>query len=367
MIKVTATMNSVQTPHTLGYRWPAEWERHAATWISWPHNRATWPDRFQRVPECFATIIRTLAQYEPVQVLSGGEPVMDEAQKMVGDLANVTLHDIPTNDAWIRDYGPTFIQAPGSREVAAIDWQFNSWGGKYPPWDLDNTVPEQITQQLGMRRFPVDVVMEGGSIDGNGRGAILTTQSCLLDSQRNAGMHRQQMERILLQYCSASEVIWIAGGPMAGDDTDGHVDQLARFVSPNQIVVAVEDDPQDENYQRLHTNLRVLESCRDQWPEPLEIITLPMPHPIYFDQQRVPASYCNFYIANGCVLVPLFDDPADDEACQILEPLFPGRTIIGLAARDLAWGLGAFHCLTQQQPAGVMGCGVSVERRIEGD
>ena len=256
MIKVTATMNSVQTPHTLGYRWPAEWEPHAATWISWPHNRATWPDRFQRVPECFATIIRTLAQYEPVQVLSGGEPVMDEAQKMVGDLANVTLHNIPTNDAWIRDYGPTFIQAPGSREVAAIDWRFNAWGGKYPPWDLDNAVPVRITQQLGMRRFPVDVVMEGGSIDGNGRGAILTTQSCLLDSQRNAGMHRQQLERILLQYCSASHVIWIAGGPMAGDDTDGHVDQLARFVSPNQIVVAVENDPQDENYQSLRTNLR---------------------------------------------------------------------------------------------------------------
>ncbi len=334
----------------LACRWPAEWEPHAATWIAWPHNQATWPQRFAPIPGCFADIIRTLARYEPVHVLSGGKSVMSEARAMVGRLPNVTLHDIPTNDVWIRDYGPTFLQGPAAGEVSLIDWQFNSWGEKYAAWDLDNAVPQRIAERFALRRFAPGIVMEGGSIDGNGAGLVMTSESCLLQPQRNPGLSRQEIEKLLLRYLGASRIIWLAGGPVAGDDTDGHIDQLARFVSPTKIVLAVEDDPCDVNYQALRTNLRMLDMCRHEGPTTLEIIPLPMPRPIYVEEQRVPASYCNFYIANGCVLVPMFDDPADEQACSILRSLFDDREIVGLPARDLIWGLGALHCMTQQQP-----------------
>ena len=344
-------MNANDTPDMSGYRWPAEWEPHAATWIAWPHNVETWPNRFAPIPSRFADIIRALARFEPVHVLAGGEMVRRHAEEMLGGLPHVTLHDIPTNDVWIRDYGPTFLQGTTRPEVVAVDWQFNSWGGKYPPWDLDNSVGGHIARRLQIRRFSSQIVMEGGSIDGNGHGTVLTTRSCLLDPRRNRGVNPQRMEAWLRQYCCAREVIWIAGGPVAGDDTDGHVDQLARFVSPHQVVVAVEDNPRDENYEPLLTNLRMLQGYRNRYHEPLDVVRLPMPAPIYFDNRRVPASYCNFYIAYRCVLVPMFDDPTDDTALRILQPLFPDRELIGLPARDLVWGLGAIHCVTLQQPA----------------
>ncbi len=343
-------MRSVDTPHELGCRWPAEWEPHAATWIAWPHNADTWPGRFAGIPARFAAIIQTLAAFEPVRVLAGGAAVMRQAEELVGDLANVTLYDIPTNDAWVRDYGPILLQGPGHSETAVVDWHFNSWGGKYPPWDSDNAVGERIAQHLGIRRFAAPAVLEGGSIDGNGHGVVLTTRSCLLDPRRNSGLDTEGVADLLRQYCCATEVIWIAGGPMAGDDTDGHVDQLARFVSEHQVVVAVERDPRDENYHSLQANVQMLRACQDQRAEPLEIIQLPMPHAVYIEQRRVPASYCNFYIANGVVLVPTYDDAMDDEAIRILRPLFPDREVIGIPARELVWGLGAVHCLTQQQP-----------------
>ncbi len=350
-------MAPADAPTELGFRWPAEWEPHAATWIAWPHNADTWPGRFAPIPHRFAEIIRTLARFEPVRVLAGGPAVMDRATETVGNLANVTLFDISTDDAWVRDYGPTFLQGPvpaarsTRQEVAAVDWQFNSWGGKYAPWDRDNAVTRQITARLGIRRFTPGVVLEGGSIDGNGASTILTTESCLLDNRRNVNTSRPRVEDLLRQYCGATEVIWIAGGPIAGDDTDGHVDQLARFVSADQIVVAVEHNTQDANYSPLQTNLRMLQAHPSRRRRAFEIIALPMPQPIFFDNQRVPASYCNFYIANGCVLVPQFEDPADEEALSILRSLFPDREIIGIFARDLVWGLGTLHCLTQQQPA----------------
>lgn len=270
---------------------------------------------------------------------------------MVGHLDRVVLHDIPTNDAWVRDYGPTFLTGPGAGEVSLADWQYNAWGGKYPPWDLDNAVPRHLASRLRMQRFEPGIVLEGGSIDTNGRGTILTTQSCLLDPRRNPQLNSADIERVLLDFCAAAEVLWLAGGPLSGDDTDGHVDQLARFVSPHQVVVAVEQDPRDENYGPLQANLRGLQTWRKlACGESLEVIPLPMPRPIVIDSQRVPASYCNFYIANGCVLVPRFEDPADDVARDILQQLFPERQAIALPARDLIWGRGAFHCLTQQQP-----------------
>ena len=264
---------------------------------------------------------------------------MRQAEDMVGDLPNVTLYDIPTNDAWIRDYGPTFLQRLDEPDVAIVDWQFNSWGGKYPPWDLDNGVSKQIAKQLGLLRFASPVVMEGGSIDGNGRGSILTTRSCLLDARRNSDMNQQDVEEILFHYCGATEVIWLECKPLTGDDTDGHVDQLARFVSEDQIVVAIEHNPHDDNYSSLQDNLRTLHAYSERRSQPLEIITLPMPRAIDFDRQRVPASYCNFLIANHCVLAPLYDDLADKEALRILQSLFPDRAVVGIPARA-GMGLG---------------------------
>jgi agmatine deiminase len=346
-------MHQFDTPRAQGCRWPAEWEPHAATWIAWPHKVRTWPGRFEPIPQRFALIVESLAQFEPVHVLAGSEAVMAQARTMVGHLDRVMLHDIPTNDAWVRDYGPTFLAGPGDGEVSVVDWQFNAWGGKYPPWDLDNEAPHHIARVLRLRRFEPGIVLEGGSIDTNGRGVILTTESCLLDRRRNPGLSGADIERVLQDFLAASKVIWLVGGPLAGDDTDGHVDQLARFVGPHQVVVAVEEDPRDENYAPLQANLRRLQSFEQQARgESLEVIPLPMPRPIVIDSQRVPASYCNFYVANGCVLVPRFEDPADDAARDILQPLFPDRQVIGLPARELIWGRGAFHCLTQQQPAG---------------
>lgn len=343
-------MNAPASSQGLGGRWPAEWEPHAATWIAWPHNRDTWPRGFAFIPACFARIVRTLAAYEPVRVLAGGESVRHDAESLIGDLGHVTLHDIATNDAWIRDYGPMFLQEAGRDQVVAIDWRFNSWGGKYPPWEQDDAVARRIAKLVGIRRVEPQVVLEGGSVDGNGAGTVLTTESCLLDPRRNANTTPGRMEELLRYYCGASTVIWLPGGPLAGDDTDGHVDQIARFVSPSHVVVAVEHDPEDDNYGSLHANLKVLEAFRDAEGQPLEISHLPMPGPIYSGRQRLPASYCNFYIANRCVLVPLFDDVADAAALKILESLFADRHVIGIPARDLVGGLGALHCVTLQQP-----------------
>jgi agmatine deiminase len=345
-------MPHFETPRNLGCRWPAEWEPHAATWVSWPHRERTWPGHFQPIPGRFATLIQTLAEYEPVHVLAGGHEVMAQARSMVGGLAHVTLHDIATNDAWARDYGPTFLLGPGASEVSLLDWRFNAWGGKYSAWDLDDAVPRQIADRLQLRRFEPGIVLEGGSIDTDGQGTILTTQSCLLDLGRNPGLNVRQIESVLQEFCAASRVIWLPGGPLGGDDTDGHVDQLARFVQPHQIVVAVEQNPHDVNYAPLQANLRRLESWQQEASDVArEVIPLPMPQPVLIDNQRVPASYCNFYIANNCVVVPQFEVPADETACEILQRLFPDRRVLGLPARDLIWGLGAFHCLTQQQPA----------------
>ncbi|MEQ8786709.1 MAG: agmatine deiminase family protein [Pirellulaceae bacterium] len=345
-------MNDAATPRQLGYRWPAEWEPHAATWLSWPHNRESWPEKFEPVPEQFAELVRTLARYEVVNVLAGGEEAMREAHRLVGDLTRVVLWDVPTNDAWCRDHGPTFLLAANSDQPAVmVDWEYNAWGGKYPPFNSDNLVPRRINDRLARRRFAPGVVLEGGSIEGNGRGLILTTESCLLDPRRNLDATRERMENVLREFCCAQKVLWLTGGAIAGDDTDGHVDQIARFVAHDTVVAAVESDPADENFTPLLQNLRELERMTDEKDRPLKIVPLPMPRPIVFNQQRLPGSYANFYIANGVVVVPQFDDPADEVALQTLTPLFPGRQVVGLPARDLVLGLGAFHCLTQQEPA----------------
>ncbi|NLS90698.1 MAG: agmatine deiminase family protein [Planctomycetaceae bacterium] len=335
-------------PAALGYRMPAEWERHAATWLSWPHNRDTWPGRFDPIPDVWRRLVEALAPQETVHVLASGE-AREQAVAMVGAIENVIVHDVPTNDAWIRDHGPTFLVGPDGLEPALVDWEYNAWGGKYPPFDADNAVPGRIAEITGRRVFRPGIVMEGGAIDTNGEGLFLAARSCLTDPNRNPDTDTATIERYLADYLGAKRTIWI-DGTMAGDDTDGHVDQLARFVGPSTVVVPIERDPGDANYASLAATAAQLRGETDLAGRPLQVVELPMPRPVYFDETRAPACYANFYLANGLVLVPQYGDPADAEALEILAGLFPDRQAVGLPARDLVWGLGAFHCATQQEP-----------------
>lgn len=337
------------TPAQLGYRWPAEWEPHAATWVAWPHNRDTWPGKFDVIPSQFAEFVRTLAQFEPVRILAGAADAMADAEIRVGELSNVKLFDIETNDAWCRDHGPVFLTK--GDQLAIVDWQYNAWGGKYPPFDKDNAVPAQIAELLDRQRFDPDIVLEGGAIEGNGRGTVLTTATCLLNPNRNPDVPRERVERCVTGYLSAKKILWLERGELAGDDTDGHIDQLARFVNPTTIVAAWEDDASETNHDPLKANFEQLQKLTDQDGEPFNVVKLPLPKPWFFNGQRLPACYCNFYIANDCVIVPQFDDPADATALKILKDLLPDRAVIGLPSIDLVWGLGSFHCLTQQEPA----------------
>ncbi|MDA1049615.1 MAG: agmatine deiminase family protein [Planctomycetota bacterium] len=336
------------TPRALGYRWPAEWERHAASWVSWPHNPETWPGKFEVVPGCFAELVRAIARFEPVHILAGGADVMADAKKHVGDHPNVDLLDIETNDAWCRDHGPMFVVREW--DAAIVDWEYNAWGGKYPPFGKDNAVPGQIAYLRALRRFAPGIVLEGGSVEGNGCGTILTTESCLLNPNRNLNITRPEAERYLANYLGATKVLWLQRGELAGDDTDGHIDQLARFVNPTTIVAAWEDDPADTNHEPLRANFEQHSQMTDQDGNEFTVVRLPLPKPKFHDGHRLPACYCNFYIANDGVIVPQFDDPADAGAIEILQELCPDREVVGVPSLDLVGGLGSFHCLTQQEP-----------------
>ena len=338
-----------KTPAQLGYRWPAEWEPQKSIWLSWPRNRASWPDHFEPVPGEFAQFVRLLAEYEQVNILAGRPEVMAEARSLVGDLRNVELHDIPTNDAWCRDHGPTFLTGD-NLPPALIDWEYNAWGGKYPPFDLDNAVPQKIAELQARRRFVPGIILEGGAIDGNGEGTILTTESCLLNPNRNAQLSREQVEGYLRDYLGTNTVLWLTGGEISGDDTDGHIDQIARFVNPTTVVVSLCDDTGDENYEPTQQNMRELQQLAEQSNQALTLIPLHLPPPLHCDGQRLPAGYCNFLIANGVVIVPQFGVAADEAAIETLRPLFPGRDVRGCLSRQLIWGLGSFHCLSQQEP-----------------
>jgi agmatine deiminase len=287
---------------------------------------------------------------------------MAQAKSLVGDLENVTLHAIPTNDSWCRDHGPTFLSSNPKSQIsdfkslppALVDWGYNAWGGKYPPYDLDNEVPRQIAELQNRRRFVPGIILEGGAIDGNGDGCILTTKSCLLNPNRNPHLDQPGIEQYLRDYLAAEKILWLTGGEIAGDDTDGHIDQIARFVNPTTIVVSVCDDKTDDNYEPTQQNLRELKQLTDQRGRPFEIVPLPLPRPLFCDGQRLPAGYCNFLIANGVVVVPQFGDPADDIAIRTLQPLFPDREVRGCPSLLLVWGLGSFHCLSQQEPVAIL-------------
>ena len=341
-------------PRGGGRRWPAEWERHRATWLAWPHKEASWPGRFEHIPAIFVEMVRALVAGERVEIL-----VRDDTDAAsVGALleaaqvpaAGVRLHRIPTDDAWIRDHGPTFVVDGSRSALAAVTWGYNAWGGKYPPWDQDAQVAPRIADVLGVARLEGGMVLEGGSIDGDGDGTLLTTEACLLNPNRNPTLSRAEIEDRLRSFLGIERILWLGEG-IAGDDTDGHVDDLTRFVAPGVVVTVVEEEPADENHAALADNLRRLETMVDARGRRLSVISLPMPAPVVWEGHRLPASYANFYVANAVVLMPAFGDPRDRQAHEILAGVFPGRRVVPIPARDLVWGLGACHCLTQQEPA----------------
>ena len=333
---------------------PAEWEPHRGTWLSWPHKEASWPGNFGPVPASSPRWSRHSCRCEEVHINVAGDAmeqrarfVLDDAH--VDDLARVTFfHHHPTDDAWCRDHGPIFVQNDRTGEVA--DWDYNAWGGKYPPFDQDDVIPSRIGEELGVPVEHPGMILEGGSIDVNGRGTLLTTEACLLNPNRNPTLSREEIEKRLRDYLGVRNILWLGDG-IVGDDTDGHVDDLTRFVDARTVVTAIEEDPADENYEPLQANLRRLAGMTDQDGARLRVIELPMPPALYYDDQRLPASYANFYIANGVVLLPGYDATTDVLASDTLQGLFPGRHVVTIDCRALVWGLGAFHCLTQQWPA----------------
>ncbi len=337
-------------PRELGYRMPAEWDRHAATWLSWPRPEGiSFPGRYEEALPALGEMVRTLAPHERVNVNVRNEEVESIARKTIGDIPNLFYHRIPTYEPWCRDHGPIFVKR--DRELAVVDWGYNAWGGKYPPYDEDDAVPQRVAELLGLPLFSPGIVMEGGALDVNGKGTLLTTEACLLNPNRNPQLNQRQIEQYLRDYLGVTNILWLGHG-IVGDDTDGHVDDLTRFVDPTTVVTVVEPDPQDANYQPLQENLKRLRTMCDQEGRPLRIVELPMSGVVEYEGQRLPASYANFYIANGVVLLPTYRHRENDAAAiQIMQELFPGRRVVGMDSTTLICGLGSFHCLTQQQPA----------------
>ena len=355
----------IQLPRELGYKMPAEWEAHEGTWIGWPSNPTDWPGKFAAIPWLYAEIVRLLAQHEMVHILvqsaAQRQRAMGILQRAGASLDRVSFHAWPTNRVWLRDSGPIFIRnAEGN--LAITDWKFNAWA-KYDDWQLDDQIPAHVAGLLGLSAWQPSIglangashrlVLEGGSIDINGQGTMITTEECLLSEiqQRNPGVSREQLESAFHDYLGIDQVLWLDRGT-AGDDTHGHVDDITRFVAPETIVTAVEPDTADDNHAPLAENLARLKASRTPSGKQWTIVELPMPRPVVFRGQRLPASYANFYIANGLVLAPTFHDPKDRVALGILAELFPDREVVGIHAVDLVWGLGTLHCMTQQQPAG---------------
>jgi agmatine deiminase len=340
-------------PSRLGFRMPAEWEPHQATWLAWPHERTDWPGKFAPIPWVYGDIVRHLAAVEQVFILIEDAATEKSARRVLAkcgvNVKAVEFVKHRTNRSWTRDYCPIFVRNK-KNDIAITNWIFNGWA-KYDNWRQDNKIPEFIAKRRGLLQFDPGIVLEGGSIDVNGAGLLLTTEECLLSESvqvRNPGLGRAQIERYFADYLGIERTIWLKNG-IGGDDTHGHIDDLARFVDPNTVVIAAEENRSDLNYEPLRENLALLEQTG------LRVITLPMPTPVYFDGQRLPASYANFYIANGLVLVPTFNDPMDCVALNVLAALFPAREIVGIYCGDLVLGLGTLHCMTMQQPASVSG------------
>ena len=351
-------MSSTRVPRDFGFYMPAEWRRHDATWLTWPKDPLTWPERVPQVEEIFLQMMAALTPNERVNLLVDDESTEElvRTRCMFPVSQNITFHRIPTVDSWIRDYGPNFL-VNDNGVVAYNDFIFNAWGNKYADLKRDDAIPALLESRLGIRRFEPGIVLEGGAIDVNGAGCVLTTEQCLLNPNRNPDLTQTEIEEHLKNYLGVQKVLWLKEG-IVGDDTDGHIDDIARFVSANRIVCAVEDDPADANYEILQDNLQRLRNMTDTRGQRFEVVTLPMPGFVAGSSDasernldRLPASYANFYIANEVVLAPVFGHANDSRAVEVLQALFPSRRVVPINCEPLVWGMGTIHCVTQQQPA----------------
>lgn len=343
-----------KTPKELGYYFPAEFAKHTATWLSWPHKEASWPGKIETIFPVYADFIKHVAEGELVNI-----NVVDEAmkEKSIGhlenvgaDLSKINFFMHPTNDAWCRDHGPAFLINPKAKHKKIIvDWGYNAWGDKYPPYDLDDDIPTLIAAHYDIPVVYPRIVMEGGSVEFNGKGTVLTTTACLLNPNRNPHLKQPEIEEYLYNYYGVENILWLGDG-IIGDDTDGHIDDLTRFVNEDTVITVVEHNKGDTNYKPLQDNLKNLKRMRLESGKQMHIIELPMPSPRMYEGQPLPMSYANFYISNKYVIAPVFHDKNDEKALDILQQCFPERKVIGLDSSDIIWGLGSFHCLSQQEP-----------------
>jgi len=343
------------TPKQLGYYFPAEFAPHEATWLSWPHKEASWPGKIDTIFPYYAQFIKAVSKGEKVRINIADKDMQPFALKYLVaaevDLAAIEFFKHPTNDAWCRDHGPAFLINPNAEQKKVIvDWDYNAWGGKYPPYDLDDVVPTLIGKRFNIPVYHPGIIIEGGSVEFNGQGTILTSTACLLNKNRNPKLNRQQIEQYLCDYYGGEQVLWVDDG-IVGDDTDGHIDDTVRFVNEDTVLAVIEQEKHDENYEPLQNNLKQLRQMHLVNGKQLNIIELPMPDDVMYEGQRLPASYANFYIANDSVIVPTFRCSKDDKALQIIQDCFPDRKVIGIDSTEIIWGLGSFHCLSQQEPA----------------
>jgi agmatine deiminase len=342
------------TPAAAGYFFPAEFHQHEATWLSWPHKEASWPGKIETIYQPYSSFVAYLSRSEKVRINVADTAMQAfatrqlEAADVIMDQVEFFLH--PTNDAWCRDHGPAFLINPAAEQKkVVVDWGYNAWGNKYPPFDLDDVIPTSIARQLNLPVFHPGIVMEGGSVEFNGKGTLITSTACLLNPNRNPHFSKEQIEQYLCNFYGATQILWVDEG-IIGDDTDGHIDDTVRFVNEDTVLTVMEHDAKDENYGLLQHNLQQLMKMRLPDGRSLNIIELPMPNEVIYEDQRLPASYANFYIANKYVIVPTFQCERDDQALQIISGCFPDRQVVGIDSTDIIWGLGSFHCLSQQEP-----------------
>jgi len=343
------------TPKELGLHFPAEFAMQEAMWLSWPHKEASWPGKLDSIYPIYCRFIQLVANNQKVRINVANESMKQFAIGQLYNigcpLTNIQFYFHPTNDAWCRDHGPAFVVNYEKKEKGIIDWGYNAWGDKYPPYDLDDVVPTLIGKEFGLPVFHPGIVMEGGSVELNGRGTLMTTTACLLNKNRNPHLTQSQIEKYLIDYYNAENILWLGDG-IIGDDTDGHIDDITRFVNEDSVVTVIEENKHDENYHLLQENLQLLRTMRLENGKQLNVVELPMPNPVIYEEQRLPASYANFYIANEYVIVPTYRDTKNDEkALLILQDCFKSRKVVGLDSTDIIWGLGSFHCLSQQEPA----------------
>jgi agmatine deiminase len=342
------------TPKSLGYYFPAEFAPHTSTWLSWPHKEASWPGKIESIFPSYIEFIHQLSQHEDVNINVCDVNMESTARNMLV-LAGVDVKKIhfflhPTNDAWCRDHGPAFLlNKLDPSKKAIVDWNYNAWGNKYPPYDLDDVIPTLIGEKMGLPVFNPGIIMEGGSVDFNGAGTVITSTACLLNPNRNPHLTQAEIEHYLLDYYGQDQVLWVDEG-IIGDDTDGHIDDTVRFINSDTVITVIEENKDDDNYALLQHNLKQLKAMRLLNGKQLNIIEIPMPDDVIWENQRLPASYANFYIANGLVVVPTYRSAKDQKVIDILEGCFSDRKVIGIDSTDIIWGLGSFHCLSQQEP-----------------